>query len=43
MSQHPMQTYECADCGRRVQTNTPPGHCSACGGEMLNISTSRNN
>ncbi|WP_224270521.1 rubrerythrin-like domain-containing protein [Haloprofundus salinisoli] len=42
MAQHPTQTYECADCGRRLRTNAPPGHCSTCGGEMLNLSITRN-
>ncbi|QCJ46907.1 MULTISPECIES: rubrerythrin-like domain-containing protein [Haloprofundus] len=42
MSQHPTQTYECDNCGHRARTNAPPGHCSVCGGEMINISVARN-
>ncbi|WP_155120655.1 rubrerythrin-like domain-containing protein [Haloprofundus marisrubri] len=42
MAQHPTQTYECADCGRRLRTDKPSSRCAACGGEMLNLSTARN-
>lgn len=37
----PPYTYECADCGERVEADTRPGECPECGGEMQNISVSR--
>ena len=33
--------FECVDCGERVEAESSPGDCPACGGEMQNISTSR--
>lgn len=37
----PPYTYECLDCGHRVEEHHQPSQCEECGGEMLNISVSR--
>ena len=37
----PVKTYECADCGNRVEARHQPGECQVCGGEMVDISVSR--
>ena len=37
----PPYTYECLDCGHRVEARHQPSECEECGGEMLNISVSR--
>ena len=37
----PPYTYECADCGERVEADSHPGECPECGGEMQNISKAR--
>lgn len=34
-------TYECTDCGERVDSPHQPSMCADCGGEMQNISLSR--
>ena len=34
----PPYTYECVDCGERVEADSRPGKCTECGGEMRNIS-----
>ena len=33
--------FECVDCGERVEAESRPGECPVCGGEMQNISKSR--
>lgn len=37
----PPYTYECLDCGERVEAERRPGECPACGGELQNISKPR--
>ncbi|MFC7155300.1 rubrerythrin-like domain-containing protein [Halomarina halobia] len=37
----PPYTFECTECGERVEADTRPGPCSNCGGRMRNISRSR--
>lgn len=34
-------TYECVDCGHRIEADERPGECPECGGEMQNISVPR--
>ncbi|WP_435154304.1 rubrerythrin-like domain-containing protein [Haladaptatus sp. DFWS20] len=34
-------TYECENCGERVSALQHPGECPKCGGEMRNVSVSR--
>ncbi|SIR17585.1 hypothetical protein SAMN05421858_1698 [Haladaptatus litoreus] len=34
-------TYECEQCGNRVSALKHPGECPDCGGEMRNVSVSR--
>jgi hypothetical protein len=36
-----LNTYECTDCDYRTQADHKPGECPQCGGEMLDISVSR--
>ncbi|MFD1512113.1 rubrerythrin-like domain-containing protein [Halomarina rubra] len=36
----PPYTYECMDCGERVEAEHQPVACRNCGGEMRNISVS---
>ena len=36
-----VKVYECSDCGNRVHAEHQPGICPDCGGEMLDISQSR--
>ena len=31
-------TYECTECGERLQARSYPGTCQECGGELRNIS-----
>lgn len=37
----PPYTYECLECGERVEAESRPGECPDCGGEMQNISRPR--
>ena len=37
----PPYTYECIDCGNRVEARHRPSECAECGGEMQNISITR--
>ncbi|QKY17738.1 rubrerythrin-like domain-containing protein [Halorubrum sp. CBA1229] len=34
-------TYECEVCGGRTRADRSPGDCPECGGDLRNISTSR--
>jgi predicted nucleic acid-binding Zn ribbon protein len=34
-------TYECPNCGARIDADSHPGECEDCGGELRNISTPR--
>ena len=36
-----MATYECTDCGARMEAAHHPPMCEECGGEMQNISITR--
>lgn len=36
-----VKTYECDDCGHRMEAEHQPGECPECGGEMVDISVSR--
>ena len=40
-SEDPPYTYECLECGNRVEAEHYPGECPDCGGEMQNISKPR--
>jgi Zn finger protein HypA/HybF involved in hydrogenase expression len=40
-SMEPMSTYECVECNARVEAAHHPPMCEVCGGEMQNISISR--
>ena len=31
-------TYECTECGERLEAQSYPGTCPECGGELRNIS-----
>ncbi|MFC7212536.1 rubrerythrin-like domain-containing protein [Saliphagus sp. GCM10025334] len=35
------KTYECSNCGHRIQAEHQPGTCPECGGELTDISVSR--
>ena len=37
----PPYTYECTEYGNRVEARHHPSECEECGGEMQNISISR--
>lgn len=37
----PPHTYECTDCGERIEAEHRPGECPECGGYMQNISKPR--
>jgi rubrerythrin len=37
----PPYTYECVECGHRVEADHRPETCPECGGEMRDISVSR--
>lgn len=37
----PPYTYECMNCGDRVEARHQPSECADCGGEMQNISITR--
>ena len=39
--EEPPYTYECMECGERVEAESRPGGCPECGGEMQNISHPR--
>ena len=41
MTQMELKTFECMDCGYRVETTTRPGECPECGGEMQNLGSAR--
>ncbi|WP_232687458.1 rubrerythrin-like domain-containing protein [Halobacterium zhouii] len=34
-------TYECNDCGNRMKAEHQPEVCPKCGGDMIDISVSR--
>jgi len=34
----PPYTYECVDCGNRIEADSRPGDCPECGGSMRDIS-----
>lgn len=36
-----VKTYECDDCGHRMQVEHQPETCPNCGGDMIDISVSR--
>lgn len=36
-----VKTYECNDCGYRTKATHQPGECPNCGGDMVDISVSR--
>lgn len=36
--EEPPYTYECANCGNRIEADSQPGPCPECGGEMKNLS-----
>lgn len=36
-----LKTYECSDCSHRIEAEHQPVTCPECGGEMLDISVSR--
>ena len=35
------KVYECNDCGYRMEAEHQPGECPQCGGDMIDISLSR--
>lgn len=37
----PPHTYECMECSYRTKADKRPGKCPECGGQMQNISISR--
>ena len=39
-AQYPVKLYECFYCGARTSDSTVEG-CPECGGELVNLSTSR--
>lgn len=36
-----VKTYECSDCGTRVEAEHQPETCPECGGDTIDISVSR--
>lgn len=36
-----VKTYECDNCGHRMEAEHQPGECPECGGEMIDIDVSR--
>ena len=36
-----VKIYECSDCGHRMEADHQPEKCPKCGGDMLDISVSR--
>ena len=40
-SMEPTFTYECVECGARTEAAHRPPMCDACGGELQNISITR--
>jgi rubrerythrin len=37
----PPYTYECMDCGNRVEADHQPEECPGCGGQMQDLAVSR--
>lgn len=37
----PPYTYECVDCGRRIEADHHPGDCPECSGDMQDLSVPR--
>ena len=36
-----VRTFECLDCGRRIDSETQPVRCAECGGDVRDISVPR--
>lgn len=36
-----VSTYECAECGVRVEADHQPGECPECGGRLIDLDVSR--
>ena len=36
-----VKTYECDECGHRVEADHQPVECPECGGDMIDLSVSR--